>query len=45
MDSTGLDVLTSQGYATSTHGDSVARVVRQGAPSSISQTVTVRSTR
>jgi hypothetical protein len=45
MDSTGHDVLTSQGYATSTHGDTVARVVRQGPPSSVSQTVTVRSPR
>jgi hypothetical protein len=44
MDSTGHDVLTSQGYA-KTRGDTVARVVRQGSPSSTSQTVTVRSSR
>jgi hypothetical protein len=45
MDSTGHDVLTSQGHATSARGDAVARAVRQGSPSSTSQTFAVRSSR
>jgi hypothetical protein len=45
MNSTGHDVLTSQERATSTHGGTSAGVVRQGSPSSISQTVPVRSSR
>jgi hypothetical protein len=45
MDSTGHDVPTSQGHATSAQGDTVVRAVRQGSPSSISQTLAVRSSR